>query len=444
MKWMYAVNYDPGGLIMNNNSTLSRAISCVLTAGALGISAQALAQDDADAATVTDDGAVIEEIIATGSRIKRDDFSSSTPIDVVKAEDAATRGISDIASLLQTSTVAAGSPQVNASISSAFVTNGGTGAETISLRGLGANRTLTLINGRRAGPAGTRGAVSSVDLNVIPLSAVERVEILKDGASSVYGSDAVAGVVNIITKKGDGGQVDGFVSMPSDSGGERTNLSASWGKSYDRGHFRVTGEYSKQSELKKGDRDYFNCGEQYIFDPDTGERADVVDPRTGNYACRDLLWGHVWVYDYQDYGPGPSNWPGGSLLQYDYDGDLGNYVPGLAAPENEFSMVTPPGWYPVGYDRASDGVANADHPFQDGASLVPDVEKMTLFVDGEYEISDGITAYGELLMNRRKTSVNGYRQFWGYIYNSANPFFAENPLNAGWEGAQWLLSLIHI
>ncbi|MDC7286096.1 TonB-dependent receptor plug domain-containing protein, partial [Bifidobacterium thermophilum] len=78
---------------------------------------------------------------------------------------------------------------VTAALSSNFVTNGGPGAQTIDLRGLGANRTLVLLNGRRAGPAGTRGGVSSFDLNVLPLSIVSDIQILKTGASSVYGSD---------------------------------------------------------------------------------------------------------------------------------------------------------------------------------------------------------------------------------------------------------------
>lgn len=103
--------------------------------------------------------------------------------------------------LLRTSTVASGSNQLTAAMSVGSVTEGGAGNESISMRGLGANRTLVLLNGRRAGPAGTRGQVAAFDMNSIPVSAVERVEILKDGASSLYGSDAVAGVINIITKK---------------------------------------------------------------------------------------------------------------------------------------------------------------------------------------------------------------------------------------------------
>jgi iron complex outermembrane receptor protein len=78
----------------------------------------------------------------------------------------------------------------------------------------------------------------------LPLSTIERVEILKDGASSIYGSDAVAGVVNIITRKNDGLTIDGFASIPTESGGEESRISASWGKSFNRGSFRVTADYS--------------------------------------------------------------------------------------------------------------------------------------------------------------------------------------------------------
>ena len=86
----------------------------------------------------------------------------------------------------------------------AYWTEGGYGSTQVNLRGLGVNRTLVLLNGRRMVNSGT-GANSSVDLNTIPVSVIERIEVLKDGASAVYGADAVAGVVNIITKQ----QIDG-------------------------------------------------------------------------------------------------------------------------------------------------------------------------------------------------------------------------------------------
>ena len=223
---------------MLKKKPLAFTISCVLAAGSLGASNLALAQDQ-DAQTEYDE-TTVEEVIVTGSRIKRDTFTASTPIDVVDTEAAAVQGLADVGSLLQSTTIAAGSPQVTAATSTAFVQNGGTGVQTLSLRGLGANRTLTLLNGRRAGPAGVRGGVSAFDLNVLPLAAIERVEILKDGASSIYGSDAVAGVVNIITKKDDGGTVEGYIGVPQESGGEETRFSASWGTSGERGRFRIT------------------------------------------------------------------------------------------------------------------------------------------------------------------------------------------------------------
>lgn len=394
------------------------------------------AEDDANASD--EDGG---KVIIIGSRIRRDGIDNAEPVEIISAADAKLQGIDSLAELLRQSTLASGSPQVTAATSTAFVQNGGTGADTLSLRGLGANRTLVLLNGRRAGPSGTQGGVSSFDLNVIPLSAIERVEILKDGASSLYGSDAVAGVVNIITKSDDGAGFDFFTSLPEESGGEQYRLSGTWGKTFDKGSLMVTADYAFESELAKGDRKFFDCAARYIFDPQTGERVDPIDPRTDKAHCNDLLWGHVWLYDYQ--GPG-GNIPGqpSHQAQYDYEG-FG--FPGYAVdPSNPDYLVTPPGWYPVNYDRDSDGIANADHPFQDETSLIPEVEKITIFAQGDYELTDEMTLYGEALFNRRNTKVNGYRQFWTYIYNeNFNPFAGGfigegNSLATGWRGAQWM------
>jgi iron complex outermembrane receptor protein len=140
-------------------------------------------------------------IVVTGSRLRRDERTSADPLTVIDPNVEAREGRLNTAEVLQTNPLAAGSTQITSALSSNFVINGGEGVETISLRGLGANRTLVLLNGRRAGPAGVRGAVSSFDLNVIPVEAIAQVDILKTGASSIYGSDAIAGVVNLITKK---------------------------------------------------------------------------------------------------------------------------------------------------------------------------------------------------------------------------------------------------
>jgi iron complex outermembrane receptor protein len=403
----------------------------------------AIAQDDQDPAA----GAEIEEIVVTGSRIRKDTFTSAAPMDVVLAESAQARGITDVATLLQTTTVAAGSPQVTAAQSAAgpVSVNGGLGTSTISLRGLGANRTLVLLNGRRAGPSGIQGSVSSFDLNNIPLAAIERVEILKDGASSIYGSDAVAGVVNIITKKDDGGAVDVFYSAPEESGGEQLRISGSWGKQYDRGYFRATADYNKSEILQRRDRDYFRCEEDYTFDTATGERADLIDPRTGTFLCNDLPWGHVWVYDYAadvgGAGDGTTNVGAAPyLLQFDHDGLLAaNGLPPLAAPTNPNHMTAPAGWFPIRQgDPLSDSLYDAQHPLFDTTTLVPESEVMTLFLEGEYNVSDNVTAYTELLLNRRETKNVDYQQLWTYIYNydSADLGYASDPLSAGWTGAR--------
>ena len=424
---------------------LASAISTLLAAGALSTSVPVLAQDQSDNRISGDEP--IEEVIVTGSRIRKDVFTSSAPMDVIDIREASIQGISNVGELLQRNVAAAGSPQVTAATSFQFVQNGGLGANTISLRGLGANRTLTLLNGRRAGPAGVKGATSSFDLNVLPLSAIERVEILKDGASSIYGSDAVAGVVNIITRKDDGGSVDAYISTPSDSGGEVSRISATYGKSFDRGNFRVTADYSQQSHLRRGERDYFTCGNQFIFDQTTGERADIVDPRTGQRACEDLTWGHVWIYDYAD----PSNVPSSASLlsQFDYDNDLGQHIPGYAVdPNNPAWLTQPGGFFPVAYDPLSDGITNDDHPFQDRESLIPETELITIYAEGEYDLTDNLTAYTEVLLNRRTTDSDGYRQYWSYIY-SGDFGFAElgsgvpgggSSLSAaaGWFGDNWL------
>jgi iron complex outermembrane recepter protein len=430
------------------NRTLTPLTAAVMTA--IYPVGSAIAQDSG-----ADDA--VEEVVVTGSRIRRDTFSSAAPMDTVSIESANVRGITDIATLLQTTTVAAGAPQVTAASSGVFVENGGLGTSTLSLRGLGANRTLVLLNGRRVGPSGVQGSVSSFDLNVIPLTSIERVEILKDGASSIYGSDAVAGVVNIITSKQDGAKFDAFYSQPEQSGGEQMRLNGSWGKTFDRGYFRATADYNKSKILKRGDRDFFKCDEDYVFEPGSGlgTRADVKDPRTGEFFCDGTTWGHVWVYDYAadvgGAGDGTTNVGGAPfLLQYDHTGALAaNGLPPLATPTNPNQMTAPPGWYPVSRgDPLSNGLEDSDHPLHDTTTLGPESELITLFLEGEYNFSDNVTGYAEVLLNRRETKDEGFRQIWTYVYNYESADWGgfggsgvSDPFSAGWTGAQWLSPL---
>jgi iron complex outermembrane receptor protein len=409
-------------MFMHRRHLLASTIIAGLAAGA---ALPAMAQTT-DETTSASNQTEVEAVVVTGSRIKRNEFNSADPVQVITAEQGLLKGVGSTAQLLQSSTIASGSPQITSAISSAFVTDGGPGSETISLRGLGANRTLVLLNGRRAGPAGVRGGVSAFDLNVLPMTAIDRVEILKDGASSIYGSDAVAGVVNIITKRGaDGFTVDAFATQPQKKGGEEFRASVGWGKTFERGTFNITYDYSKRAEQTNGQRSYTNCGQQYIFGAD-GKRKDTIDPRTGKTQCRDLLYDQVWLYTLPDFDA-----PNGKI-QYDYGGNLGQYIPQYPGGSNASGAYPglPPGFFIVGdsLDPANPdmGVLDYNSPYNLASSLTPRTERSTVYAQATFDVTDNIEAYAEVLLNRRATKTNGYRQFWTYLYTEdwGDPFSA--------------------
>jgi iron complex outermembrane receptor protein len=142
--------------------------------------------------------AVTEEVLVTGSRIRRKDLTTPAPVTVVTREQLESSGRVTIGDFLQMMPEQGNAP--NFQLNTGGINYGADGTTRINLRSLGIERTLVLINGRRAVPGGL-GASAAVDLNTIPTAAIERVEVLKDGASAVYGSDAIAGVVNVITRK---------------------------------------------------------------------------------------------------------------------------------------------------------------------------------------------------------------------------------------------------
>ena len=386
--------------------------------------------------SVTDESGAI---VVTGTRIRQPEFTSTDPVSSIDPKLAKREGKLDTAETLQSSPIAAGSTQVTAAISANLVTNGGPGAQTIDLRGLGPNRTLVLLNGRRAGPAGTRGGVSSFDLNVLPQSIIGRVDILKTGASSVYGSDAVAGVVNIITDTNrDGFELDASASVPFSGAGQSYQISGSWGKKFDRGHILIAADYYRQNELSRGDLKYLGCPEAYIFtDENHSARADLVDPRTGKYHCEDFPWGHMWTYEYsgQLYTTTGRYTGNPTLFQYQYPGE----TLGVPPIDSSLGFTPPPGWFPTGYDAASQAIQNDYHPFIDEQSIIPSTTRYTVYGDAAYELSDAIEVYGEFLGNRRKSYQNGWRQLWTYGYGE--DVYPDNPWGQGWHGPNVLSPL---
>ena len=185
----------------------------------------------------------IEKIEITGSRIKRADMETASPVTIIGADDIKASGATSIDGVLQKMTATGGA------MTNPGVNNGSGGNASINLRGLGSQRTLVLLNGRRMINSGT-GAASTVDLNTIPVSMIKQIEVLKDGASAVYGTDAVAGVVNIILKKDFEGLDMNFQSGISGQGdAEESSIDFTVGTSFDRGNIVLGVQYTTISSL---------------------------------------------------------------------------------------------------------------------------------------------------------------------------------------------------
>lgn len=179
-------------MISNSNNLLRRAIHNSLMGGAFVAAATFINIATAQAQTADTEQKPLEEVIVTGTRIAQPTIESVSPITAISAEEMKTEGLTRVEDLLNNL------PQVFGDYGG-NISNGATGEATVSLRGLGANRTLVLVNGRRLMPGDpTQNGNAAPDLNQIPSALVERIDVLTGGASAVYGADAVAGVVNFV------------------------------------------------------------------------------------------------------------------------------------------------------------------------------------------------------------------------------------------------------
>jgi len=204
----------------------------------------------------------IEEVVVTGSRIRRNPLNESTAIIDIDRDSLTKTGFTNLGDILQDLPITGSAPnsQFNVPGNSGFPQDGsgiGAGGVQLSLRNIGARRTLVLVDGKRwiAG-ASASGVPNTVDLNTIPDNVISRIEILQDGASAIYGSDAIGGVVNIITNSDyTGFRLDTQVGeYLSDNDGESSKISALWGGGNDTTHFVMSLSYTEEKSVETGSR----------------------------------------------------------------------------------------------------------------------------------------------------------------------------------------------
>ncbi|MGO4778543.1 TonB-dependent receptor plug domain-containing protein, partial [Lysobacter sp. 2RAB21] len=185
----------------------------------------------------------LDRIEVTGSRIRQVDLETAQPVLSITRADIEKQGFQSVADILQNIS-ATGAPTI--SRAQPLLAGENVGGQFISMRNLGAQRTLILVNGKRLGIS-TSGLQ---DVSLIPTSAVERIEVLKDGASSIYGSDAIAGVVNIITRTNfEGATANAYFGQYSQGDGATTRGDFVLGFTGDRGSLTAAVEYRKEDEV---------------------------------------------------------------------------------------------------------------------------------------------------------------------------------------------------
>ncbi|KAA1156517.1 TonB-dependent receptor [Pseudoalteromonas fuliginea] len=341
------------------NNQVTKAVRLAIAFGAASTAAfsasSIAAEEGADS---------VERIQVTGSRIRRTDMETASPVTVITAEQMKVQGIQDVGQFLQSSAIMSGSPAMTTT------NNGGNGSTSVELRGLGSSRTLVLVNGRRP--------VTS-DFQSIPSSMIQRIEILKDGASATYGADAVAGVVNIITRKDFEGveltlQTKGSFDVGEN---EEKGFSLVLGKAFDKGHLVVGVDYVDQSAVYQGDTsiDFMNNPWQVFGEAEeesfwkngligTGDNANVISVGSGSIPC------------------------GNFYLQHGTSQTNGTCDGGIATASDM-------------RDYVSGGANNDTYNYAPVNYLQTPYKKLNIFIEGSFEINDSLRTYSETRINKR-------------------------------------------
>ena len=306
----------------------------------------------------------------TGSNIRRTDTETAAPIQTITREDIQASGLQTIQDVVRQITA-----NNNGSISPSFTNGFSASGTAVSLRGLGPNNTLVLVNGRRMANFGLAddGHISYVDLSQIPFDAVERIEVLKDGASAIYGSDAVAGVVNVILRQQFTG-VTATATVGTTANGEgnqyRAAITGGIGDlTKDRYNAYVTFDYQKQDAYP------MNRGRQYVGTNDL-RFMGLPDARAGNPDSGFYPWGLL-----GNVAP---------VSAADPNGEAGAFqsLPGTCAPANQ-----------------DNGFCRWD--FKDYLDILPSIERINALARGTYNFTAAIQGYTELSWFEVKSYLRG-------------------------------------
>ncbi|UXI66260.1 TonB-dependent receptor domain-containing protein [Tahibacter amnicola] len=359
-----------------HSRTLARSIQLVLAGIVAGtITAPVVAQ------TQTPDGETnrLEPVVVTGSRIKRVDMETSQPVLTLERIDLERTGLTSVYDVLSelTTNGASYGLQVNSANTS--------GSSTVDLRGCGANRTLVLVNGRRW----VAELDGSVDLSTVPFAAIERVEVLKDGASSIYGADAICGVVNITLRDTfDGAQATVYVGEYDKGDGRRESYDATWGGSNETTSLLINLAHTHQESVMDGDRE-ISFAPLYGFPPNTSfpGRASPTNPY------------------------GSFNVPGRGLLTLDRSA-TGCRPNQPCAPSVGLSDFRP-------YDNRTDGYNFAPENY-----LLQPQDTQSVFGAVRHQLTDNIRLRADMLYNERTSQarlaaqpLTGVRLDANSIYN---------------------------
>lgn len=345
---------------MYNNSKIATAIKLALSFGVAGTllatTPNLYAQEAVDEDTV-------EKISITGSRIQRTDLEGALPVSIISRDDIVASGDVSIGEVLRNF------PGNN---QGSFTPQAGSSAQTttnVSLRGLGSNRTLVLVNGRRL-PSDGLGGGSGQNLSLIPAAAVERIEILRDGASAIYGSEAIAGVINIILRKDfDGMQFAVRAGRPSrDGGGEEDVFSIVGGFSSDKGSLTFVAEHKEVTTLFQNERESIAANR----DGWVGY-SDNSDP--ANYRVTDF------------FGDG-TNVLGPWQPADNCDSDNIRETPGIIRTN------------PVTGEQQTVTNRECMFPFANVSAWLPSFKNSTLFVNGNVNVTDSLTVFAQSTFTR--------------------------------------------